>query len=281
MARYVSAFGPIIGTLGELVFYKSGGKHLVRRRPTYKAQSGTRVLAQQEKLTFVTKFLASLRRVYPYSFRLPATSNPRNNAFRSIHPHVRREYDILTIDYKNIPVSQGPLMRPCEPSVRPDGAKLIFRWSVAEILAKCSEDLSIPTEHNQLFQSLEEVQQTLAKFSEALSIPAEPFQLCQSLEEVQQTLAKFSKELSIHAESSQLCQSFESGATDQCILVCYCHSLRQSEYKLAGATRSAGTDFLDVDRFKGYTVETWMAFISKDMKEVSDSIHTGSYLVPA
>ena len=62
---------------------------------------------------------------------------------------------------------------------------------------------------------------------------------------------------------------------DKAILVVYCEALNKSVYTLGGAERSTGTATISVARFKGHDVHTWLAFISADGLNVSDSIYTG------
>ena len=64
-------------------------------------------------------------------------------------------------------------------------------------------------------------------------------------------------------------------ATDQAILLVYCPATGQTVYNINGAARNAATAELDVTTFSGKTVQTWMAFISADGNEVSDSLFTG------
>ncbi len=64
-------------------------------------------------------------------------------------------------------------------------------------------------------------------------------------------------------------------ATDKAVLIVYCPDLDQSISTLAGADRTAAADTLDVSSFSGKTVQTWVAFITADGKNVSDSLFAG------
>ena len=67
--------------------------------------------------------------------------------------------------------------------------------------------------------------------------------------------------------------------TDLAMLLIYCPTLNLSIYTTGGAARSAGTDTLNVSTFSGQTVETYIAFISADGKDISGSIYTGQVTV--
>lgn len=67
--------------------------------------------------------------------------------------------------------------------------------------------------------------------------------------------------------------------SDQAVLVAYCPATKQSVYSLDSALRKAGTAILDVTVFSGQPVETWLAFITTDGNEVSDSYYAGTVTV--
>ncbi|HEX3025509.1 MAG TPA: DUF6266 family protein [Chitinophagaceae bacterium] len=64
-------------------------------------------------------------------------------------------------------------------------------------------------------------------------------------------------------------------ATDQAILMVHCPAAGQTVYTVAGAARNAEAAQLDVTAFSGKTVQTWIAFITEDGNDVSDSLFTG------
>jgi hypothetical protein len=68
-------------------------------------------------------------------------------------------------------------------------------------------------------------------------------------------------------------------SNDKAILVVYCEALNKSLFTMNSAIRSAGTASLSVNRFKGEEVHTWLAFISADGKESSNSVYTGKVTV--
>ena len=68
-------------------------------------------------------------------------------------------------------------------------------------------------------------------------------------------------------------------SNDKAILVVYCPDLDQTVSTLAGADRNMAADTLDVSNFSGKTVQTWLAFISADGKNVSDSFFAGQVAV--
>lgn len=68
-------------------------------------------------------------------------------------------------------------------------------------------------------------------------------------------------------------------ADDKAILIIYAPDTDEAVYTMAGANRSAGADSLTVHSFSGKTVQTWLAFVSADGKNISDSVFTGAVKV--
>ena len=68
--------------------------------------------------------------------------------------------------------------------------------------------------------------------------------------------------------------------TDKSLFVAFCPNLNLTVFSTKGGDRSAGSGTLDVSNFAGETVETWIAFISENGREVSNSFFTGE-LSPA
>jgi hypothetical protein len=68
-------------------------------------------------------------------------------------------------------------------------------------------------------------------------------------------------------------------AKNRAILVVYCPAFEASLYELFGPERSETTAPLDVTPFMGQTVHTWLAFISEDGEQISDSVYTGQATV--
>jgi hypothetical protein len=64
---------------------------------------------------------------------------------------------------------------------------------------------------------------------------------------------------------------------DNAILVIYCEAQNKCIFRLRTATRKDGTATVNVPRFKGETVHTWLGFISE--KEVADSRYAGAVTV--
>ena len=64
-------------------------------------------------------------------------------------------------------------------------------------------------------------------------------------------------------------------STDSALLVAYCPGMKKGIYKTAAAHRSDGTAVLDVEDFEGYTVHTWLSFMSEDGLDVSTSVYVG------
>ncbi len=70
--------------------------------------------------------------------------------------------------------------------------------------------------------------------------------------------------------------------TDQAMLLVYFPELNKTVYQLFGGLRSAGTDVLPISApmLQGY-FEAYIAFISADRTQVSDSVYAGSFNKPA
>lgn len=68
-------------------------------------------------------------------------------------------------------------------------------------------------------------------------------------------------------------------ANDKAILVVYCEALGKCLFTLKGADRNTGTASIAVARFKGYEVQTWLAFISPDGANTSPSTYTGAVTI--
>lgn len=66
---------------------------------------------------------------------------------------------------------------------------------------------------------------------------------------------------------------------DASVLVVYCPTRSQCIFTTAGASRSTGADVLPVSAFSGLVVETYLAFLSVDGKNIASSIYTGSLTV--
>jgi hypothetical protein len=66
---------------------------------------------------------------------------------------------------------------------------------------------------------------------------------------------------------------------DKAILVVYCEALGSCLFTLKGADRNTGTASIAVARFKGYEVQTWLAFTSPDGANTSPSTYTGAVTI--
>lgn len=67
-----------------------------------------------------------------------------------------------------------------------------------------------------------------------------------------------------------------AAATDKVVLVAYAEALNQIVFSLHAGLRKDATAMLHANVFKGYTVQTWIAFLSNDETNASDSVYTGS-----
>lgn len=66
---------------------------------------------------------------------------------------------------------------------------------------------------------------------------------------------------------------------DKALLLVYCIGMKQAIFTTGSALRSAATETLQVTEFSGQEVETWMAFISQDGKDLASSVYTGKLTV--
>ena len=71
-----------------------------------------------------------------------------------------------------------------------------------------------------------------------------------------------------------------AAATDKAVMVVFCRNLNLTIFSTNTGTRADGAAQIDVANFKGETVETWLAFISADTEEVSNSLYTGQLANP-
>jgi hypothetical protein len=67
--------------------------------------------------------------------------------------------------------------------------------------------------------------------------------------------------------------------SDRAILLVHCPELHQTVYVASGATRSAGTQMLDINRFSGRDVHTYIGFISQDGSAIANSFYSGLVMV--
>ena len=70
-----------------------------------------------------------------------------------------------------------------------------------------------------------------------------------------------------------------AAATDKAVLVAYCKNYNLTVYTIGPAVRSTKAATLDVSNFTGFAVETWIAFLSEDGINASNSIYTGELMV--
>jgi hypothetical protein len=71
----------------------------------------------------------------------------------------------------------------------------------------------------------------------------------------------------------------KASGEDKILLVAFSIEEEAVVYKI-GTSRHAGTDILNLRSFSGYTVHTWISFISADNRDVANSVYTGTVIVP-
>ncbi len=64
--------------------------------------------------------------------------------------------------------------------------------------------------------------------------------------------------------------------TDQAFVAIYCEEKKMWDYELNPASRKAGSCTIDVTKYLGKKVQTYIGFISNDGKAATDSLYTGS-----
>jgi len=77
---------------------------------------------------------------------------------------------------------------------------------------------------------------------------------------------EWNKDYSLHRMAS---------SSNRAILVAYCPETNHAVYHLKGSFRYKGKGLLNASLFTGMEVETWMAFITEDGSNVSDSCYVG------
>lgn len=63
--------------------------------------------------------------------------------------------------------------------------------------------------------------------------------------------------------------------SDRAVLIVYCEALGQCIYSVGTTYRAAEAGTIEVSAFTGQTVQTWMAFVSRDGQQVSNSVYMG------
>lgn len=71
----------------------------------------------------------------------------------------------------------------------------------------------------------------------------------------------------------------KAGRADKAILVVRCNEPKCCAYTLDGGLRSDGAASIRVDTFSGCEVQTWLGFLSKDRKDITNSVFTGQFVV--
>jgi len=66
---------------------------------------------------------------------------------------------------------------------------------------------------------------------------------------------------------------------DKAIVVVHCPILNRSQFAITTAVRTTEIVSVDVSAFSGFTVHTWIGFLSENGNEVATSLYTGSLVV--
>jgi len=66
---------------------------------------------------------------------------------------------------------------------------------------------------------------------------------------------------------------------DFTLLFVYCEAINQCNHRIGDAIRSRGTVTYNLRLYKGQTIQTWLAFISADEKDISPGIFTGEITI--
>jgi len=71
----------------------------------------------------------------------------------------------------------------------------------------------------------------------------------------------------------------KAGRADKAVLVVRRNEPKSCVYTLDGGFRSDGAASIQVNAFSGCEVHTWLSFVSKDRKDITNSIFTGQFVV--
>jgi len=71
----------------------------------------------------------------------------------------------------------------------------------------------------------------------------------------------------------------KAGPDDITLLFVYCEAINQCNYRIGDATRNNGTVTYDLRPYKGQIIQTWLAFISADGKDISPGVFTGELTI--
>ena len=71
----------------------------------------------------------------------------------------------------------------------------------------------------------------------------------------------------------------KANGADKAVLVVRLNEPKGCAYTLDGGFRSDGEASFRVDGFSGYEVHTWLGFLSKDRKDITNSVFTGQFVV--
>lgn len=64
-------------------------------------------------------------------------------------------------------------------------------------------------------------------------------------------------------------------SNDKVIIVTYFPAINKVVHTLHAATRGSCQAFLQINKMKGYTAETWIGFVSHDERNAGDSVYAG------
>ena len=119
------------GKLGNLVFYKVGGRGRVRTRPArYRDRKSPAQLAQRQRLQVVLDFLKPFSNLIRITFKEEAVGRSAMQAAQSylMRNALEGEYPQIYVDKSKALLCRGPLPGPVSATVtaRPDG--LLVEW---------------------------------------------------------------------------------------------------------------------------------------------------------
>ncbi len=135
MAKIDNLFESGQGKLGNLVFYKVGGKGRVRTRAEhFRDRKSPAQLAQRQRLQVVNGFLKPFREAIRITFAGEALGR---TAFQAAQSHIMRnalvgEYPDIYVDKSKALLSRGTIPLPVSASVKSHPEGLLVEWGNGE-----------------------------------------------------------------------------------------------------------------------------------------------------
>lgn len=147
------------GKVGDLVYCKGpSGKQYVRRRPKIMKEPSEAQLASRLRLKLAANFLSAFRDVIKETWKqkkYKRTPQPFNQATsHTLRCAITGTYPDLKINYEEVCLSYGTLVRPDEPSVLRDENQLLITWETDWRVWDTDSELVVALFHEEMQASL-------------------------------------------------------------------------------------------------------------------------------